>query len=242
MQYDIAALQHMYGANLDHNANNTTYRWTPGSGTTFVKDGAKQEIAAVTPDDNIIFLTVWDGGGTDTYDLSAYTTSVAIDLRPGAWTTASRAQLADLDGGSRAGTTHWADGNIANALLNADANTDPYAGLIENGKGGSGADVFYANLAANAFTGNGAADTFVWASRDDLLNLAAPDDVIMDFRTGQDDIKLQGVAGGVKYLTYADGEVRFDLGYDGFDGQADAAIDLAGNNVRFNPQTDLIIV
>ena len=69
---------------------------------------------------------------------------------------------------------------------------------------------------------------------------AAPDDVIMDFQSTVDDIKLQGIAGGVRFVTYDHGEVRFDLGYDGFDGAADAFIRLAGG-VAFNPTTDLII-
>ncbi|HMV73303.1 MAG TPA: M10 family metallopeptidase C-terminal domain-containing protein, partial [Microthrixaceae bacterium] len=46
---------------------------------------------------NKIFETVWDGGGTDTYDFSSYGTSVRVDLNPGAWTTTDVRQLVDLD-------------------------------------------------------------------------------------------------------------------------------------------------
>ncbi len=221
MQYDIAALQHMYGANLAYNAGPTTYSWTPGSGTTFV-NGA----AAVSPALNKIFLTIWDGGGTDEYDLSAYVTPVKIDLRAGAWTTASSAQLADLDGGAPGGS--MADGNIANALLNGDPNTSRYAGLIENATGGSGADIFYANVAGNEFTGNGHdllldADRFMWASHEDLLNSAGgPADLIWDFQDGTDRFDLRSISGGFSLVGYTtqgnDGFVQIDLGYDRFDG------------------------
>jgi serralysin len=243
MQYDIAALQHMYGANTTYNSGDTTYSWAPGSGTTFI-----DRVAAISPASNKIFLTIWDGGGNDTYDLSEYTTGVKIDLRPGAWTLTSVEQLADLDGNDRDGNSQndLADGNIANALLNADPNTDRYAGLIENAEGGSGADLFYASVAANEFTGNGGADTFVWASRDDLLNLPDTiDDVVMDFQTQVDVIKLQGIAGGVHYAGFDErtGEVWFDLGYNGFvEDQIDAIIKLDGRRVAFNPDFDLVIV
>ena len=29
MMYDIAAIQHMYGANFNFNAGNTVYKWSP---------------------------------------------------------------------------------------------------------------------------------------------------------------------------------------------------------------------
>ena len=71
---------------------------------------------------NKIFMTLWDGGGNDTYDFSNYATNLSVNLNPGAWTTASATQLATLGNG------HYAAGNIANALL-YNGNT---ASLIEN--------------------------------------------------------------------------------------------------------------
>ena len=49
------------------------------------------------PGGNKVFLTVWDGGGEDCYDFSAYSTQLRVDLRAGAWSTLSTAQLADLN-------------------------------------------------------------------------------------------------------------------------------------------------
>ena len=125
MMYDIAAIQYMYGANFNFNAGNTVYKWSPTTGQEFING-----VAQTAPGGNTIFMTIWDGGGNDTYDFSNYTTSLKIDLQPGSWTTASTAQLADLGNG------HVAIGNIANALL---YQNNP-ASLIENAIGGSGND------------------------------------------------------------------------------------------------------
>src|SRR4029079_18733149 len=106
MMYDISAIQNMYGANYTTNSGNTVYKWDPTTGQETING-----VAQAAPGGNTIFMTIWDGGGTDTYDFSNYTTSVSINLQPGSWTTASTAQLANLGGG------HTAIGNIANAML-----------------------------------------------------------------------------------------------------------------------------
>src|SRR5262245_27505324 len=98
------------------------------------------------PGANRVFLTIWDGGGNDTYDMSNYTMPVSIDLTPGRWSVTSTAQLADLGFNSAEGPgEHMARGNVFNALL-FNNNT---ASLIENAIGGSGDDTIVANQAAN---------------------------------------------------------------------------------------------
>lgn len=146
MMLDIAALQQMYGADYTTNSGNTTYAWSPTTGVTLV-NGA----VAIQPGANRVFLTVWDGGGTDTYDLSAYATNLKIDLRPGKASVLSATQLADLDSGSN----HKASGNVYNALLYK-GNT---ASLIENATGGKGADNLMGNEAVNLLKGNAGNDT-----------------------------------------------------------------------------------
>lgn len=105
MMYDIAALQHMYGADFTTNSGSTTYSWNPNSGATLVNG-----VAAILPGDSHIFATIWDGGGTDTYNLSAYRTNLKIDLAPGSFSVFSAGQQADLGDG------HLARGNVFNAL------------------------------------------------------------------------------------------------------------------------------
>jgi serralysin len=146
MMYDIAALQTMYGADYSTNADDTTYRWDAATGRMSV-DGVGQ----ATPGANRVYMTIWDGGGNDTYDLSNYAGAVTIDLRPGEWTTTSAIQLANLGDG------HYARGNIANALL-FDGDT---RSLIENAMGGAGGDMLYGNVAANILDGRGGTDTVV---------------------------------------------------------------------------------
>ena len=71
MANDILALQTMYGANYNTQSGNTVYSWSPTTGQSFI-DGVGQ----LTPGGNRVFMTVWDGGGNDTYDLSNYSNAV----------------------------------------------------------------------------------------------------------------------------------------------------------------------
>lgn len=156
MVYDIAAAQQLYGANFASHSGNTVYSWNPNTGEESI-DGVGQG----APGANRIFQTVWDGGGTDTYDFSRYTTALNVDLNPGAWTTTSPTELARL----RYDGSQIADGNIANALL---YNGDPRS-LIENAVGGSGNDRLTGNSAANTLIGNAGNDILAGHGGDDFL-------------------------------------------------------------------------
>jgi len=154
MMVDIAALQHLYGANYATNAGNTVYRWDPATGQEFVNGVGKN-----VPGANRIFMTLWDGGGNDTYDFSNYATNLSVDLRPGQWSRLSASQIAQL------GEGHYARGNIANALTyNGDARS-----LIENAFGGAGKDTIIGNTAANAIKGNANADRLYGLEGGDAL-------------------------------------------------------------------------
>ena len=152
MMYDIAAVQTMYGANYATNSGDTVYQWSPTTG-----EMSLNGVGMGAPAGNKIFMTIWDGGGQDTYDFSNYTTPLAVNLQPGGWTTASTTQLAYLGDG------HYAAGNIANALL---YNNNP-ASLIENVIGGADNDVMTGNIADNHFTGGGGNDLFDGGSGND---------------------------------------------------------------------------
>jgi serralysin len=156
MMYDIAALQHLYGPNYTTNSGDSVYGWSPSTGEMFI-NGAGQG----APGANRIFMTVWDGGGTDTYDLSNYGSALTIDLRPGQWTTTSPAQLAKLHfNGSQI-----AVGNIANALLHAGS----WLAIIENAKGGWGPDTIIGNQAPNTLWGNAGNDALFGGNSNDML-------------------------------------------------------------------------
>lgn len=170
MMYDIAALQAMYGADFTTNAGNSVYTFSSSTGEMFI-NGAGQG----APGGNRIFLTLWDGGGVDTYDFSNYTTNLSIDLTPGGWSTLSQAQIAYL------GDANYARANVFNALqYNGDARS-----LIENAVGGSGNDTITGNDANNVLTGGaggdalsggGGSDTasYEYATTRVIANLADP--------------------------------------------------------------------
>ncbi|ACP22266.1 possible protease (plasmid) [Sinorhizobium fredii NGR234] len=156
MMYDIAAIQHMYGADFTTHSENTTYCWNQATGEMSING-----VAQGAPGGNKILLTVWDGGGIDTYDFSNYATALKVDLRPGEWTTTSSAQLARL----RYDGSKVAVGNIANALqYKGDARS-----LIENAKGGAGNDTITGNAAANTLWGNAGKDTLIGGDGNDNL-------------------------------------------------------------------------
>jgi hypothetical protein len=69
MLYDIAAVQHIYGANTDHAAGDDVYDF-----------GALADRT----------LTIWDAGGIDTFNLREAPYAVEIDLRQGAFSTVAK--------------------------------------------------------------------------------------------------------------------------------------------------------
>ena len=145
MQYDIAALQAMYGADFTTNNGDTIYSWDASSGEMFIKDELLDQyrIGQGRRADNKIFLTIWDGGGSDTYDMSNFTGNALIDLTPGGFSRFSQGGLA------RKTDTTFVNGNVYNAFQ--------YQGnvrsLIENAKGGSGNDKIIGNQANNILKG-----------------------------------------------------------------------------------------
>ena len=91
MQYDIAALQAMYGANYSpHDGDTgggTTYSWDPETGEFFINGvGQDPTYADGGHQSDNVFMTIWDGIGIDTYDFSNYTSNLIVDLTPGGWT------------------------------------------------------------------------------------------------------------------------------------------------------------
>ncbi len=107
MLYDVLALQDIWGA-TGYNGGNSTYS---GPRTANVD-------------------TVWDAGGTDTFDASARGNNVTLDLRSGKFST-----FGDHE-------------DVAIA----------YGVKIENAAGGFGNDTLIGNFLANNLTGNGKAD------------------------------------------------------------------------------------
>ncbi|MBB4041935.1 serralysin, partial [Microvirga flocculans] len=221
MQYDIAALQALYGADFNTNSGSTVYRWNSTTGEMFINgvgQGATHNAR--------IFLTIWDGGGVDTYDMSNYSDDAVIDLSPGGVSRFSNAQLANKDSAAKVG------GNVYNAFqYKGDARS-----LIENAIGGSGNDVINGNVASNKLTGNAGQDTlYGFAGNDELHGGDGTDRLYggsdVDFLYGEnsDDV-LSGGAGG----DYLNGGAGFDwASYADAAGGVVANLQYAGTNTGY---------
>jgi hypothetical protein len=148
----------MYGADYTTNAGATVYSWSAATGEMFVNG-----IGQGAPVRNRIFLTVWDGDGTDCYDFSNYATSLKVDLSPGGWShLGTTAQLAWLGGGPYGG---YARGHVFNALqVGGDARS-----LVEDAIGGAGNDAITGNQAANRLQGGAGSDILTGGGGGDLL-------------------------------------------------------------------------
>ncbi len=176
MMLDIQALQYLYGADFTTQATNTVYKWDT-AGKYFINGVEQWDTVS-----NTIFLTIWDGGGIDTYDFSAFTTPQFIDLAPGRNSNLGT-QLAML------GPTQTARGNVFNALQYG----NNVNSLIENAIGGTGDDVIQGNIANNRLEGGaGADDLYGLNGQDTLIGGIGTDELI----GGDGDDMLIGGAGG----------------------------------------------
>jgi serralysin len=167
MPLDILALQHLYGPNWRTHSEDTKYNFQPESGY-YLANAVRVE---GNPSGKI-FMTLWDGGGADILDFTAYDTNGSFDLRPGHFSTPSEAQRMEF------GPDEKSEGSVALPLL---PKGDPRA-LIENVSVGGGNNGIVANEADNQITlGSGTnriafhpgthKDVIVGFDRDDILDL-----------------------------------------------------------------------
>ncbi|WP_202329077.1 M10 family metallopeptidase C-terminal domain-containing protein [Mesorhizobium sp. L-8-3] len=199
MMYDIAAIQHLYGANFTTRAGNDVYRFSPNTGEMFING-----VGQGGPGSNRIFRTIWDGNGIDTYDFSNYSAGMRISLAPGGWSLFSAWQRADLGDGS------FARANIYNALQ---FGTDQRS-LIENAIGGAGSDTISGNQAANTLQGNAGNDALIGQGGNDRLYGGNGNDVL------RGDFLPTKLGFGTGYVTLAAGTANNSL---------QTARDLTGN-------------
>ena len=243
MVHDIAIAQAKYGADMTTRSGGTTYGFNATADVT-------NEAMRFEANEMITIFTIWDGGGIDTLDLSGYDSNSVIDLREGAYSSAggpgheltlaeinannaaaglgNRTAAYDLYFGGRPGTNEgipWSEIMDTNFVMDNNIGI-AYGAVIENAIGGGGDDQINGNQANNELTGNGGADTFIFA--DD-----GSDDTIKDFETGVDKIDLTefGVAASAVHYD----AVSNVLTVDG----SDTTILVLGTD--FNAATDLII-
>jgi serralysin len=191
MMADIAAFQAMYGANFSTNSGNSTYSWDPLTGEMRINGVGQGQ-----PGANRIFMTVWDGGGSDTYDFSDYANGVTVNLTPGGYSITSATQKVNLGDG------RIAIGNVFNALqYQGDTRS-----LIENAIGGNGNDRLVGNGAANLLQGGAGNDILEGGAGSDILEGGTGSDTLSGgdgddiiFFDSQD--ATSGVTGGAGFDT-----------------------------------------
>jgi len=156
MVFDIAALQYLYGANAATNSGDTSYTFDASS-----------------------IYTIWDAGGNDRLDASAWTTSVTLDLNPG---------------------TVSYSGNVG-----IDTSLVPCVGIafdcwIESATGGSGNDEILGNVNANGLIGGAGTDWLDGSAGNDTLTGGAGNDTI-DGGSGFDLVDYSNSTGGSVGIT-----------------------------------------
>ncbi|NEZ56742.1 M10 family metallopeptidase [Adonisia turfae] len=192
MMYDIRAIQEMYGANFNHNSNDTVYRFSTDTGELSINGVGQGQ-----PVGNKVFRTIWDGNGNDTYDFSNYTTNLSVDLRPGKWSNLDRDgnfQQAEL------GPNQHAQGHVYNALQYDGDNRS----LIENANGGSGDDIIHGNNADNVLRGKAGNDVLRGYLGADEIQAGTGDDTVYG---GFGNDKLYGFSGNDKLNGQADDDL-----------------------------------
>jgi serralysin len=136
MLYDIAAIQHLYGANMSYRAGDDIY--TFASASTFC-------------------TAVWDAGGVDTFDFTGLSRSLTVSLEPG-----STSAVPTTDG--RPGTLVIAF-NVTIENLIGGAGDDILTGNHASNRiiGGGGDDILTGGGGDDILTGGAGADTARYA-------------------------------------------------------------------------------
>ena len=150
MVYDIMAIQQMYGADYTTRAGDTIYGFNSNVGNSLYN--FSQNTSPI--------LTIWDGNGIDTIDLSGWSSASILNLIAGSYSNVN--------------------GMTKNLAIAYDVD-------IENATVGSGNDTIIGNDLANILRGNGGNDTINGAGGNDTINGGTGVDILTG-GTGNDTI------------------------------------------------------
>ena len=192
MVLDIAAIQSLYGANLETRKTGTTYFGTAVKDTEqafAMNDGG----TSAASNGNPLIMTIWDASGKDTISAANQSKGAVIDLTPGSF--------------SKIGADFF---NIGVAQLWTSGNTA--YGYIENAIGSKVDDTIQGNLLGNDLDGGAGADTLAGQDSSDTYHVDNPGDVVVeDFAEGSEDHVFAKVNGftlpaNVENLTLEEGQ------------------------------------
>lgn len=174
MLNDIMAIQAIYGAETTTRTGDTVYGFSSN-----ITDSLKA-IYDFTVNLHPI-LTIYDSAGTDTLNLSGWTTSSVINLAPGSFSSCNSMT-----------------NNIAIA----------YNCNIENAVGGAGNDTMTGNALANLLDGGAGSDTLNGGAGNDTLLAGAGNDLI-DGGDGYDTVVFSGNWSSYTYSLTVDNSLVF---------------------------------
>lgn len=178
--FDIASTQEIYGRNFNTRNYDTEYK----AGNGFGEAGADGDTAFI--------YTIWDGGGGDVVDASAYDEWVHIDLRQGAFSSIGE------------------DGNNGRAIDNV---AIAYYTVIENATGTNHGDILIGNAWNNVLRGEEGndhlygdgvvkdGDVGFGTDRSDLDTYTVPDGLSADDGSGDDTLN-PGLGADLAYGGY----------------------------------------
>ncbi|NWB26851.1 M10 family metallopeptidase C-terminal domain-containing protein [Pseudomonas gingeri] len=173
---DIAAIQQLYGANMNTRVDDTTYGFNSNTGRDFL---------SITSSADKPVFAVWDAGGNDTLDFSGYHQNQSINLN----------ELSFSDVGGLTGNVSIARGVTLENAIGGSGDDLMVGNLAANElKGGAGDDLLYGSAGGDRLWGGAGKDTFLFI--DALDSPTDASDRIMDFVSGEDKIDLSGITGG----------------------------------------------
>ncbi|HEY8592592.1 MAG TPA: M10 family metallopeptidase C-terminal domain-containing protein [Sphingomicrobium sp.] len=233
--HDILAVQNMYGADHTTRAGDTVYGFNSNAGSGLY-DFTQNKIP---------IITIWDGAGNDTLDLSGFTSNSVIDINDGAFSSAGYAATAEQRAFLKATFGYTTDAQLTSFFTRNGVKADgspidnigiAYGANIENAVGGVGNDTIKGNGLDNKLVGNGGNDTIFGGAGDDKLLGGDANDILIG-GTGND--TLTGGAGADKFVFVGnDGNDRitdFKSGVDKIDltafGIDASAVKMKGTNL-----------
>lgn len=215
---DIAAIQRLYGANMETRTGDTVYGFNSNS---------ERDFFTIKGADHKLVFSVWDAGGNDTFDFSGYRENQNINL--------NQASFSDV-GGLKKNVSIAKGVTIENAI--GGSGNDVIVGNDANNfiNGGQGNDVIYGGGGQDVLQGGAGIDIFVYKNVSESALDSA--DKIMDFETGVDKINFSffnTAAGKPGFIHFADkftgaaGEVV--LSYDAQSNTSDIILSVNNDGV-----------
>ncbi|MDO5650874.1 MAG: Ig-like domain-containing protein [Moraxella sp.] len=213
--YDLAYLHYQLGVNKTARAGNDTYTFQDYD---MYSDDAGRYI--------------WDGNGIDTFDASAETQGVTVDLTPGSWIYVGEKSenfLVNNQAKHQPFTAQNGTQFIDNTFYNGTYTVNDYT----KGQAYIGYDTQIENLIGSAhsdtLTGNNADNIIFGGAGNDTINGGAGDDYL-DGGTGAD--RMTGGTGDDTYIVDNIGDVVIELANQGMDTVISSVNYTLGDNVE----------